>query len=142
MEFDCFEDLISSFKIFTIGGEKFSVELLDALEDFPCDLYNAYGPTETTIQSNVKKIDGKNRISVGKALYPFVTDIRDVDGKLLPDGVVGELYIGGPCVTKGYYNNPEKTAEVYKTINNIPYYRSGDYAVWPYKQFHCCYKEN
>ena len=128
LEFDCFEDLISSFKIFTIGGEKFSVELLDALEDFPCDLYNAYGPTETTIQSNVKKIDGKNRISVGKALYPFVTDIRDVDGKLLPDGVVGELYIGGPCVTKGYYNNPEKTAEVYKTINNIPYYRSGDYA--------------
>ena len=98
------------------------------LEDYPCDLYNAYGPTETTIQSNVKKIDKNDKISVGKALYPFVTDVRDIDGKLLPDGVVGELYIGGPCVTKGYYNNPEKTAEVYTTINNIPYYRSGDYA--------------
>lgn len=128
LEFDGFEDFISNFKIFTIGGEKFSVELLDKLEDFPCDLYNAYGPTETTVQSNVKKIDKKDKISVGKALSPFVTDVRDIDGKLLPDGVVGELYIGGPCVTKGYYNNPEKTAEVYTTINNIPYYRSGDYA--------------
>ena len=128
LEFDGFEDFISNFKIFTIGGEKFSVELFDALEEFPCDLYNAYGPTETTVQSNVKKIDRKDKISVGKALYPFVTDVRDIDGKLLPDGVVGELYIGGPCVTKGYYNNPEKTAEVYTTINNIPYYRSGDYA--------------
>ena len=101
---------------------------MDVLKDFPCELYNAYGPTETTVQSNVKKIDNKDNISVGKALYPFVTDVRDIDGKLLPDGVVGELYIGGPCVSKGYYNNPEKTAEVYTTINNIPYYRSGDYA--------------
>ena len=128
LEFDGFEEFISNFKIFTLGGEKFSVELLDALKDFPCDLDNAYGPTETTVQSNVVKIDGKDKISVGKALYPFVTDVRDIDGKLLRDGVVGELYIGGPCVTKGYYNNPEKTAEVYTTINNIPYYRSGDYA--------------
>ena len=128
LEFDGFEDFISNFKIFTIGGEKFPVELLDVLKDFPCELYNAYGPTETTVQSNVKKIDNKDNISVGKALYPFVTDVRDIDGKLLPDGVVGELYIGGPCVSKGYYNNPEKTAEVYTTINNIPYYCSGDYA--------------
>ena len=127
-EFEGFEEFISNFKIFTLGGEKFSLELLDKLKDFPCEVYNAYGPTETTVQSNVKKIEEKDKISVGKALYPFITDVRDIDGKLLPDGVVGELYIGGPCVTKGYYNNPEKTAEVYTTINDIPYYRSGDYA--------------
>ena len=42
---------------------------------------------------------------------------------------MGELYIGGTGVGKGYYNMPEKTAEVYTTINDIPYYRSGDYAI-------------
>ena len=42
---------------------------------------------------------------------------------------MGELYIGGTGVGKGYYNMPEKTKEVYTTINDIPYYRSGDYAI-------------
>ena len=42
---------------------------------------------------------------------------------------MGELYIGGVGVGKGYYNMPDKTEEVFLTINNIPYYRSGDYAI-------------
>ncbi len=42
---------------------------------------------------------------------------------------MGELYIGGVGVGKGYYNMPEKTEEVFLTIDDIPYYRSGDYAI-------------
>ena len=48
---------------------------------------------------------------------------------LLPIGVQGELYIGGDGVGKGYYNLDDKTKEVFLTINGIPYYRSGDYAI-------------
>ena len=42
---------------------------------------------------------------------------------------MGELYIGGTGVGKGYYNMPDKTEEAFLTINGIPYYRSGDYAI-------------
>ena len=42
---------------------------------------------------------------------------------------MGELYIGGTGVGKGYYNMPNKTEEVFLSIHNIPYYRSGDYAI-------------
>ncbi|WP_296866857.1 condensation domain-containing protein, partial [uncultured Methanobrevibacter sp.] len=70
-----------------------------------------------------------NDITVGVPLHNYVTDVRDIDGKLLPLGVMGELYIGGVGVGKGYYNMPEKTEEVFLTIDDIPYYRSGDYAI-------------
>ena len=66
---------------------------------------------------------------MGPPLTNYVTDVRDIDGKLVPNGVMGELYIGGVSVGKGYYNMPEKTEEVFLTINDIPYYRSGDYAI-------------
>ena len=68
-------------------------------------------------------------MTVGLPLTNYITDVRDIDGKLLPNGVMGELYIGGVGVGKGYYNMPEKTKESFLTINSIPYYRSGDYAI-------------
>lgn len=40
----------------------------------------------------------------------------------MPEGVIGELYIGGVGVDKGYYNMPEKTSEVFLTIDGIPYF--------------------
>ena len=42
---------------------------------------------------------------------------------------MGELYIGGVGVSRGYHNLDDKTKEVFVTINDIPYYKSGDYAI-------------
>ena len=49
-------------------------------------------------------------------LLNYITDVRDIDGKLLPYGVIGELYIGGVGVSKGYYNMKDKTMKIYKII--------------------------
>ena len=113
-----------------MGGEQFSAKAFDLVKKY-CDavVYNSYGPTEATIASNYKEITDANEITIGKALENYVTEVRDIDGKRLPQGVMGELYIGGIGVGKGYYNMPEKTEEVYTSINDIPYYRSGDYAI-------------
>ena len=92
-------------------------------------VYNSYGPTEATIASNYKEITDVDNITIGKALPNYVTEVRDIDRKLLPEGVIGELYIGGVGVGKGYYNMPDKTSEAFLTIDGIPYYRSGDYAL-------------
>ena len=129
LEFDGFREALHSFKAIKVGGEKFPRELVEALSDYDLDVYNSYGPTETTVQSNLKHMGANDEISVGKALFNYVTEVRDIDDKLLPDGVMGELYIGGNGVTKGYYRNPEKTDEVYLQINGINYYKSGDYSV-------------
>ena len=129
LEFDRFKEMLKTFKAIKVGGEKFPKELLEALSEYDLDVYNSYGPTEITVQSNLKHMKFDEEISVGKSLFNCLTEVRDIDDKLLPDGVMGELYIGGQGVTKGYYKNQEKTDEVYLSINGIKYYKSGDYAI-------------
>ncbi|WP_458402649.1 amino acid adenylation domain-containing protein [Methanobrevibacter sp.] len=130
LEVEEFCEVIDCAKCIVMGGEQFSAKAFNGVKKY-CDaaVYNSYGPTEATIASNYKEITDPENITIGKALHNYVTEVRDIDGKLLPQGVMGELYIGGVGVGKGYYNMPEKTEEVYLTINNIPYYRSGDYAI-------------
>ena len=130
LEYDEFKNQMSNFKYIGAGGEMMPKELVSevsAVSDTA--LYNTYGPTETTVASNALNVMESDDINVGKALFNYITDVRDLDGKLLPQGVMGELYIGGPGVGKGYYNMDDKTKEVFLEINKIPYYRSGDYAI-------------
>ena len=129
LEYDGFKEAFKLLKAVTVGGEQFPKELLEILSEYDIGVYNSYGPTETTVQSNLKLMKFDEEISVGKALFNYITEVRDIDDKLLPDGVMGELYIGGQGVTNGYYKNREKTDEVYLTINGIKYYKSGDYAI-------------
>ncbi|WP_296859584.1 non-ribosomal peptide synthetase [uncultured Methanobrevibacter sp.] len=129
-EFEGFRNVMHYFKYMCMGGEMMPEDLYDNFSKYTnASIYNAYGPTETTVMSNSKKINDVDKITIGKPLHNYVTDVRDIDGKLLPLGVMGELYIGGVGVGKGYYNMDDKTEEVYLKINNVPYYRSGDYAV-------------
>ena len=130
LEFEDFCDAIGCAKCIVMGGEQFSAQAFNSVKKYSdAAVYNSYGPTEATIASNYKEITDPNNITIGKALRNYVTEVRDIDGKLLPKGVMGELYIGGVGVGKGYYNMPDKTGEVYLTIDNIPYYKSGDYAI-------------
>jgi len=130
MEYEEFTKLVPNLKYIAVGGEMVPEDLMSKLLEYPnLDVYNIYGPTETTVISNGHKLTNTDKITVGKALHNCITEVRDIDGKLLPSGVMGELYIGGNGVARGYYNMPEKTSEVFLTINNIPYYKSGDYAI-------------
>ena len=130
LEIDEFCEVIECAKCIVMGGEQFSAKAFNGVKQYTnAKVYNSYGPTEATIASNYKEITDPENITVGPALKNYVTEVRDIDGKLLPQGVMGELYIGGIGVGKGYYNMEDKTKEVYLTINDIPYYRSGDYAI-------------
>ena len=120
LEIEEFCNAIGCGKCIVMGGEQFSAKAFNGIKQYTnAKVYNSYGPTEATIASNYKEITDPEIITVGKALKNYVTEVRDLDGKLLPKGVMGELYIGGTGVGKGYYNMPEKTAEVYTTINDI-----------------------
>lgn len=131
LEIDDFCDSIKSFKAIIMGGEVFPVKKFDAIEKYTdATIFNAYGQSEGNflfpVPLNEMSMDSNN-ISVGKPLDNSIADVRDIDGKLLPDGVMGELYFGGPSTGKGYYNL--NRTDVFIEINGIPYCRSGDYAI-------------
>lgn len=86
------------------------------------------GPTETTISSNTKHIVD-DYITVGKPLLNVVEIIADIDGNPLPQGIMGELFIGGTGVSKGYLNREKLTKERFINIDGVNYYKSGDFAI-------------
>jgi len=126
-----------SLRCFAVGGEKLSA--LNPPTNYK--MYNGYGPTECTIfTTNYWVKDYELDIPIGKPLDNLKLYIVDKQFNRLPVGAMGELWVAGPQVSRGYLNRPEKTAETYIdnpfiTINGKPstvnakysrVYRTGD----------------
>lgn len=87
-------------------------------------LLEAYGLTETSPAACINPVDIKAYNGmIGLPISSTEVEIRDLDGKALELGEVGELWIRGPQVMKGYWNRPEDTA---KTIDANGWLRTGD----------------
>lgn len=122
---------LSSVQHWFIGGEALNQELIKNLVSITDGkLYNMYGPTETTVWSAWRQINHGD-IHIGEPIINTDLLLLNEFEQQVPVGVVGELYIGGPGVAKGYYNNPELTDKSFKQVNN-PYagkgrfYKTGD----------------
>ncbi|RLJ72741.1 non-ribosomal peptide synthetase [Pedobacter alluvionis] len=119
------------------GGEALAPEILREWHDLVplCKNINMYGITETTVHVTFKEIlsqDIKENISnVGLPIPTLSCYVLDSDLKKVPIGVIGELYVGGAGLARGYLNKPELTAG--KFLRNVltegdRMYRSGDFA--------------
>ena len=94
------------------GGEALPRDLATKLLAKGGELWNMYGPTETTIWSAVARIQDDNApISIGQPVANTPLYILDVNLQPVPLGVSGELLIGGLGLARGYHNRPELTAE-------------------------------
>jgi len=103
-------DLPEKLKFLLVGGEK----LVPVEPPKGCDLYNAYGPTECTVFITEFHVDKKYAdVPIGKPLQNVKLYVTDANGKLLPMGAVGELWVAGPQVSRGYLNRPEQTAAAF-----------------------------
>ncbi|MEV7868934.1 amino acid adenylation domain-containing protein [Streptomyces sp. NPDC088124] len=96
---------------------------------------NAYGATETTIDSTVFALRGDPVepsvfVPIGKPMVNTTTYVVDESRRMVPIGVAGELYIGGDGVAQGYWRQPELTAERFPHDVFGPgtgrFYRTGD----------------
>ncbi len=128
LELEDMKKVLPDCKCIIVGGEGFPPQLYDLLVKYTdAKIYNSYGPTEITIASHGKLLLGDN-LAVGKTLFNVVDMIADYDGNPLPPGVVGELYVGGAGVSRGYWNLEKRNKEQFVVINGITYYKTGDFA--------------
>ncbi|MEM7557431.1 MAG: amino acid adenylation domain-containing protein, partial [Cyanobacteria bacterium P01_A01_bin.84] len=135
------ETLFVPNKCLILGGEQFTQDIkkLIVSNKVDCQVYNHYGPTETTIGKLIKKISFKEYsqrpIPLGVPFGNTKIFILDSRKNVCPIGVSGELCIGGAGLARGYLNRPDLTSE--KFIKN-PFsnqkearlYRTGDLARW------------
>jgi amino acid adenylation domain-containing protein len=94
------------------GGEALSSELAKALLARGVTLYNMYGPTETTVWSACAQVtSAEGALPLGRAIDNTTLYVLDAALEPVPKGVVGELYIGGVGVARGYHGNQALTDE-------------------------------
>jgi amino acid adenylation domain-containing protein len=116
-----------------LGGEALSLALVRRLRRvFHGDLYNMYGPTETTIWSTTAQIDeNPGSVSIGKPITNTQVYVLSPLFQPVSEGEAGDLFLGGAGVVRGYWKRPELTKERFLNDPFLPgnrIYRTGDIA--------------
>jgi amino acid adenylation domain-containing protein len=117
------------------GGEALTSDLARQLLPRCRELWNMYGPTETTIWSSTVRITSSDHISLGQPIANTRFEVLDDDHKPVPVGTPGELWIGGVGLARGYLKRPELTTEKFvidPTSDRFDarLYRTGDQVRW------------
>ena len=119
-----------------VGGDVLDPQVIARVLEHgkPQHLLNGYGPTEATTFSTTFEITqvGEGGIPIGRPIANAQAYVLDARQQPVPLGVVGELYIGGAGVAKGYLNQPQLTAEKFipNPFGDGVLYRTGDLACW------------
>ncbi|SEA99110.1 non-ribosomal peptide synthetase [Variovorax sp. YR216] len=121
-----------------VGGEGLPSDLAQSLLQRCGELWNMYGPTETTIWSTLWRVEparvAQRGVSIGKPIANTTVWVLDALGQRCPVGVPGEIVIGGDGVTLGYLDRPELTAERFVpdpwSAPGARLYRTGDRGRW------------
>ncbi|WP_327745255.1 amino acid adenylation domain-containing protein [Streptomyces europaeiscabiei] len=111
------------------GGEALPVTTAAGLRSHAAEVFNVYGPTETTIWSTGGRV-GAGAVTIGRPLGDTLAYVLDEWLRPVLPGTTGELYLAGPGVARGYWRGPALTAERFSAD---PYgqpgtrmYRTGD----------------
>ncbi len=124
---------LGSLKQMLLGGEAVPAALIHHLRQvFKGEIHNMYGPTETTIWSTTCRVENvATSVSIGKPIANTQIYMLDADLNSVPAGEIGELFIGGDGVARGYWRRPALTAERFVVIPALGpdrIYRTGDLA--------------
>jgi acyl-CoA synthetase (AMP-forming)/AMP-acid ligase II/acyl carrier protein len=116
------------------GGDVLSTELARRLLTRGEEVWNLYGPTETTIWSMVERVsDVGEGVHLGHPLHNTSIYLLDDAGNPIPSGGRGEIWIGGGGVARGYLNAPELTSARFVSdpfLLRGRMYRTGDMGRW------------
>jgi amino acid adenylation domain-containing protein/non-ribosomal peptide synthase protein (TIGR01720 family) len=133
---------IATEHVFVLGGESLSLDLAKKLQDkYPkSQIYNHYGPTEATVGSSIYHytLHGQtllDTVPIGKPMDNTQIYVMDTQSNLAAIGIIGELYIGGSGLAKGYLNQAELTSDKFIELSfglddAQRLYKTGDLARW------------
>ncbi|GLZ29518.1 hypothetical protein Lesp02_17080 [Lentzea sp. NBRC 105346] len=112
-----------------VGGEQLLGEMLRPwLSDA---VFNEYGPTEATVGCVVHRAStADGPVPIGRPVPGTSVHVLDSRLRPVPPGVVGELYVAGPQVARGYWNRPALTASRFVACAGGRMYRTGDLVRW------------
>jgi amino acid adenylation domain-containing protein len=113
------------------GGEALPPDLAERLLPRCAELWNLFGPTETTIWSTAWQVRLGQPIAIGRPIANTKAYVLDHEMQAVPLGVSGELYLGGDGLARGYLNRPELTAarfvpDPFHPGSGARLYRTGD----------------
>ena len=124
-----------SVRVANLAGEPLSKELVaEVYAKTGVDVvYNLYGPSEGTTYSTFTAVKANERVTIGRPVANTRVYLLDESGHPVPLGVVGELYLGGAGLARGYWERPELTAERFipdgfSGESGARLYRTGDLA--------------
>jgi amino acid adenylation domain-containing protein len=115
------------------GGEALPRALADQLLERSQQVWNVYGPTETTIWSSATRVAaGTGPMLIGPPIANTQFYLLDSRLQPVPVGVAGELYIGGAGLARGYWKRPELTTERFlaNPFASGRIYKTGDLGRW------------
>ncbi|MCA1989779.1 MAG: amino acid adenylation domain-containing protein, partial [Desulfarculus sp.] len=130
---------LPSIRRLVVGGERFAPALAARAAAILGigEVYNMYGPTETTIDASGWRVDPEtlaDELPIGRPLPGYQVRLLDADLRRVPVGASGEIFIGGMGLARGYLGQPEQTAAAFPPDPYGPpgsrLYRSGDFARW------------
>ncbi|GAB4560318.1 MAG: hypothetical protein Tsb0020_06870 [Haliangiales bacterium] len=110
------------------GGEAWPPGLARELGTRAAEVWNMYGPTETTIWSTCARITDPDDVTIGRPIANTDTYVLDKHLQPVPVGVAGELHIGGDGLARGYHNRPDLTSERFidSPFGDGRLYKTGD----------------
>jgi len=117
-----------------LGGESPSPQLLAQVRSLAdCRIINHYGPTETTVGALSCELTAARTIAIGTPMANRSAYLLSGGLQLQPPGAVGELYLGGSGLARGYLGDPRQTAErfvpdPFAEVAGSRMYRTGDRA--------------
>jgi amino acid adenylation domain-containing protein/non-ribosomal peptide synthase protein (TIGR01720 family) len=122
-------------RILMLGGEALPPPIWQQLANAPHTAsYNFYGPTESTVDATVCRIDGNHAPTIGRPLTNVRAYVLDRSLRPVPIGVPGELYLAGAQLARGYHDRPGLTADRFTANPFGPpgsrMYRTGDLVRW------------
>ncbi|WP_198683469.1 non-ribosomal peptide synthetase [Peristeroidobacter agariperforans] len=139
---DALEQAFGGLRCLITGGDVVNPAIaarMLARQKRPGQLINAYGPTEATTYATMFVMEAppssSDSLPIGRPLANTCVYVLDANQAPVPVGVIGEIYIGGPGVARGYLNQPQMTAErfvrdPFSGDASARMYRTGDLGRW------------
>ena len=129
-----------SLRRIVVGGEECPLALLQKWQ-FTVPVYNNYGPTESAVNATSICYDRHSavyKVSIGKPIANTFCYIVDSCQRPVPLGAAGELCIGGAGLARGYWNNPQLTAEKFVPNPFVAFQPGSDEQARMYKTGDLC----